>query len=61
MSVKRKESEQARFVEHLPDIKGLFLQQQEAVAKFFGLVDFDEVTKLAQKVTCSLATCEISV
>lgn len=49
MSVKRKESEQARFVEHLPDIKDLFLQQQEAVAKFFGLVDYDEVTKLAQK------------
>lgn len=47
--LKRKSFEKARFVDNLPDIKNLFQLQKDAVSKFFDLVDYDEITALAQK------------
>eukprot|EP00959_Pyramimonas_sp_CCMP1952_P135040 2825652-Pyramimonas_sp.AAC.1 len=50
MSVKRKSYEKAQFKDNLPNIKDLFGQQKAAVSKFFELIDYTEVTALAQKV-----------
>mmetsp|Transcript_4137 Transcript_4137/g.8487 ORF Transcript_4137/g.8487 Transcript_4137/m.8487 type:complete len:348 (-) Transcript_4137:650-1693(-) len=47
--LKRKSFEKAQFADNLPNIKNLFLQQQEAVSKFFDLINYDEITALARK------------
>jgi len=54
---KRKLERTSSAVENLPDLKAIFAQQKESLSQFFDKLDYDEVSKLTQK----LLKCKGSV